>query len=71
MDIDTVIRAAKDGDRYAHTQGQFTLLVDYPTVSVLETTPRGVRLAAHSCMRADFEASVAEFVEDYLPGGIR
>lgn len=69
MDVGAMISIAKDGDRLTRTQGQFTLTLDHPCVSVHETTPKGSRLVAHSCMRADFESSVAEFVEDYLPQG--
>jgi len=66
IDIQETIQAAKAGELISAVadDGRHDLLVDYPTVRVVDRD-RGTTVA-YSSMRADFESSLEEFVHDYL-----
>lgn len=72
-DLSEILASAKDGDYWAipSDDDRYAMTVVYPAVSVYDTTrvsaanPRGV-LVAFSAMKADFDASLAEFFHDYI-----
>lgn len=72
-DLQATVSRAKAGEPmlFKSLDGRHVLHVDYPMVSVYDGTrpsPHALAgtLVAHSCMRADFEASLEEFLRDYV-----